>query len=357
MIEVPDYYNVSTMLDSNLVAGRATKTAIICGDERISYGELYARACRMGRGLLRLGVRPGERVMLILGDTPILAVAFWGAMRIGAVPCLLNPLFQEDAYRHFVSDSSASVVVTDESYREKVARSLTGIPLITVVAPGATSGHFVSIDELLGGEGDTLAPASTHRDDMAFWLYSSGSTGRPKAIVHAHQDIPATCETYARHTLKITESDVCFARVLFHTYGLGGGLTFPVWAGATAVLDPQRPTPAGLLEIIDRHRPTLLFLVPALYKAILDDAASASANLGSVRRCLSAAEPLSTEIWHRWRDAFGLEIMDGIGSTELLHIFCSNTPEAISPDPAVKRCQVTSFASSMRTACQSSEAM
>jgi benzoate-CoA ligase family protein len=336
MIEVPDDYNVSTMLDDNLAAGRASKTAIICGDERISYGELYARVCRMGRGLLRLGVRPGERVMLILGDTPILAVAFWAAMRIGAVPCLLNPLFQEDAYQHFVSDSGASVVVTDGSYREKVARSLMGMQPVTIVAPGSTGGDLVSIEELLSGEDDTLAPARTHRDDMAFWLYSSGSTGRPKAIVHAHQDIPVTCQTYPRHTLKITESDVCFARALFHAYGLGGGLTFPLWVGATTVLYPQRPTPAGLLEIIDRHKPTLLFLVPALYKAILDDAASASANLRSVRRCLSAGEALSTEIWRRWRDTFGLEIMDGVGSTELLNIFCSNTPEAIRPGSSGK---------------------
>jgi benzoate-CoA ligase family protein len=331
MTVVPDRYNVSTILDNNLAAGRTTKTAIVCGDERIGYGELVAHVCRMGRALLRLGVRPGERVMLILGDSPILAVAFWGALRIGAVPCLLNPLFQEDAYRHFVSDAGSSIVVTDGTCLEKVARSLMDIPSVTIIAPAATAGRVVSIDDLLAAEDDTLAPANTHRDDMAFWLYSSGSTGRPKAIIHAHQDIPATCETYASQTLKITENDVCFARALFHAYGLGGGLTFPAWAGATSILYPQRPTPAGLLETIDRHRPSLLFLVPAIYKAIVDDPASAQADLSSVPRCLSAAEPLSPEIWHRWHDAFGLEIMDGIGSTEMLHIFCSNTPGAVKP--------------------------
>ncbi|WP_024519955.1 benzoate-CoA ligase family protein [Bradyrhizobium sp. Tv2a-2] len=329
MTVVPDRYNVSTMLDRNLALGRSDKTAIICDDQRISFGELFARVCRMGNALLRLDVRAGERVMLVLSDTPFLAVAFWGALRIGAVPCLLNPAFQEDAYRHFVLEAGASLVVTDEPWVERVARSLGDIRSMVILAPGASRDRTTSVDELLAAAGDTLAPAGTHREDMAFWLYSSASTGRPKAIVHAHQGIPATCETYARQTLGITEHDICFARALYHAYGLGGGLTFPAWAGATSVLSPRRPTPAALLEIIDNYKPTLLFLVPALYKAILDDHGSTFADLASVRRWLSAAEPLSPEIWSRWRDKFDAEIMDGIGSTELLHIFCSNAPGAL----------------------------
>jgi benzoate-CoA ligase family protein len=336
MEQVPESYNVSTMLDANLSAGRSAKTAIICGDERISYAELFGRVCRMGRGLRGLGVRPGERVMLVLGDSPLLAAAFFGALRIGAVPCLLNPLFQEDAYRHFVSEAGAAVVVADEACWEKVARSVSDISSTTVLAPTATRGQIISIDEVLAGSDEALAPASTHREDMAFWLYSSGSTGRPKAIIHAHQDIPATCTSYARHILNITDRDVCFARALFHAYGLGGGLTFPIWAGATSILDPRRATPAGLLETINHHRPSLLFLVPALYKAILDDAAAASADLHMVRHCISASEPLSSDIWHRWRKTFGSEIMDGIGSTELLNIFCSNAPGAVKPGSSGK---------------------
>lgn len=325
------------MLDANLEAGRAGKVAIIYRNERITYGDLFDRVCRMGRALRRLGVRNGERVMLVLGDTPILPIAFFGALRIGAVPCLLNPFFKEDDYRSFVEDALASVVVTDATHLDKISRSLAKYhDAVTVIAPAASAGCVVSLDEILSVEDGTLSPASTHRDDMAFWLYSGGSTGRPKAVVHTHQDVPCTCETYARHVLGIQESDISFARALFHAYGLGGGLTFPLWAGATSILYPDRPTPAGLLEVIEAHKPSLLFLVPTLYSAIVNDPASASYNLSSLRRCISAAEPLSAEIWHRWRDMFGLEILDGIGSTEVLHIFCSNTAEAIRPGSSGK---------------------
>ena len=336
MIEVPEHYNVSTMLDVNLAAGRGDKVAIICNDERITYGQLLAHVSRMGRALRRLGVRSGERVILILGDTPIFPIAFFGAIRMGAVPCPINPLFGEDDYRFFIKDGGASVVVTDAMYVDKVSRALAHYPdQVTIVAPGTTAG-LVSIDDILGGEDDELAPAETHRDDMAFWLYSGGSTGRPKAVVHTHQDIPWTCETYARHVIDVRENDILFARVLFHAYGLGGGVTFPIWAGATSILYPDRPTPAGLLGVIERHRPSLLFLVPTLYNAIVRDPASASANLGSLRQCLSAAEPLAPEIWRAWRDLFGLEILDGLGSTEMLHVFCSNTPNAVRPGSSGK---------------------
>ena len=341
-VEVPEKYNVSSMLDANMAAGRAAKVAIICGDERITYGELLARVSRMGGALRRLGVRRGERVILVLGDTPIFPVAFFGALRIGAVPCLINPLFSEDDYRFFIEDAGASVVVTDAMHGDKVGRALADYPgdativAPAAVAPAATAGRSVSLDDLLSAEEDVLSPADTRRDDMAFWLYSGGSTGRPKAVVHTHQNIPWTCETYARRVLGVQEGDICFARVLFHAYGLGGGVTFPIWAGASSVLYPDRPTPAGLLKAIERHRPSLLFLVPTLYHLILRDPASASANLGSLRHCVSAAEPLPPEIWRRWRDTFGLEILDGLGSTEMLHIFCSNTPEAMRPGSSGK---------------------
>jgi benzoate-CoA ligase family protein len=334
---VPEKYNLSTMLDANLTAGRTGKVAIIYEDEQITYGELFDRVCRMGRALRSLGVRNGERVMLVLGDTPILPVAFFGALRIGAVPCLLNPHFNEDDYRSFVEDALASVVVTDAAHCDKLSRSLAKYhSAVTIIAPVRTSDSNISLDEILSVEDGTLSPVNTHRDDMAFWLYSGGSTGRPKAVMHTHQDVPWTCETYARHVLGIQENDISFARALFHAYGLGGGLTFPLWVGATSILYPDRPTPAGLLEIIRQHRPSLLFLVPTLYNAIVNDPASASSDVSSLRRCISAAEPLPPEIWRRWRDMFGLEILDGVGSTEVLHIFCSNTLDAIKPGSSGK---------------------
>src|SRR5262249_53143952 len=157
------------------------------------------------------------------------------------------------------------------------SRALADYPAnVTIVAPAETAGHTVSLDEILSAEDDVLSPFDTHRDDMAFWQYSGGSTGRPKAVVHTHQGIPWTCETYARHVLDIRDSDISFARALFHGYGLGGGITFPMWAGATSVLYPDRPTPTGLLKVIERYRPSLFFSVPTLYNAILNDPDSAS---------------------------------------------------------------------------------
>lgn len=337
MFKVPEKYNVSTMLDANLVAGRGEKNALVCGDERVTYSEFLSKVCRLGNALTRLGVRRGERIILVLGDTPIFPVAFFGSIRIGAVPCPINPLFKEDDYRVFVEEAGASVIVTDAVHADKVCRAFTNYPdALTILAPTEIPGRTASLDEVLAAEDDQLSPADTHRDDMAFWLYSGGTTGRPKAVMHTHQDIPWTCETYARHIVEMRDSDVSFARVLFHAYGLGGGVTFPVWAGATTILYPHRPTPAGLLEVIKGERPSLLFLVPTLYAAILDDPVAGAADLGSLRRCISAAETLSPEIWRRWRDKFGLEILDGLGSTEMLHIFCSSTPGAVRPGSSGK---------------------
>jgi benzoate-CoA ligase len=332
MVDVPERYNVGSLLDANLDAGRADKPAIVCGEERVTYTELHARACAMGRALLSLGVRREDRVVLILDDTPEFPVAFWGAIRIGAVPVPVNPLLRGDDYRFFVEDTYARAVVAEPAYLDKLTQALADLPEPPrVIATGEAPAADHRLDALLAAHRGDLALADTHRDDVALMLYSGGSTGRPKAIVHLHHDVPCTCETYARHVLHLTEADVVFARALFHAYGLGAGVTFPCWAGATAVLRPGRPTPRGILATLQEHRPSLVFLVPTLYNAILNDPEAGEFDLSGIRLCLSAAEPLAPEVWRRWKEAFGLEILDGIGSTELLHIFCSNTPGAIRP--------------------------
>ncbi len=332
LLDLPERYNVAALLDANLEAGRADKVAIVCGEERLTYGELFARACAMGRGLRALGVRRKERVVLILDDTPAFPVAFWGALRIGAVPVPINPLLRVDDYRFFVEDTYARAVVAAPAYLEKLAQALEDLPEPpAVVAAGEAPASVHRLDDLLAAHRGELPSADTHRDDVAFMLYSGGSTGRPKGVVHLHHDVPYTCETYARHVLRLTEADVVFARALFHAYGLGAGVTFPCWAGATAVLRPGRPTPPGILATLQEHRPSVVCLVPTLYNAILNDPEAPAYDLSSVRLCVSAAEPLAPEVWRRWKEAFGLEILDGIGSTELLHIFCSNTPDAIRP--------------------------
>jgi benzoate-CoA ligase family protein len=332
-----DRYNASAVLDANLDAGRGEKVAIYCGDERVTYADLYARACAFGRALKALGIGREDRVLLALDDTPTFPVAFLGALRAGAVPVPVNPLYRAADHRYFVEDSGARVVVTERAHVAKLIEALdtSAEPVVLVAAGGAAAGAL-ALEDLLAAYRGELPPADTHRDDMAFWLYSSGSTGKPKGVVHLQHDIPSTCETYGRHVLQISEADVVFARVLFHAYGLGNAISFPYAVGASTVLSPGRATPQGILQTIERFRPTLFFGVPTLYGAILSDPTAARRDLSSLRLCVSAAEPLPPETWRRWRDAFGLPILDGIGSTEMLHIFCSNTLAALRPGSSGK---------------------
>ena len=326
----PERYNASTLLDANLEAGRGARTAICFGDERISYDELYARVCAMGWLLHEFGVESEYRVLLILGDTPAFPVAFFGAMRIGAVPVPVNPLYKPADYRFFLEDSGARCVIVDEAHVEKLKEAL---------ADYDESVQVISTDELdklLADQQRVLIPANTHRDDMAFWLYSSGSTGKPKGVVHLHGSIAATCETYGKHVLQLNENDIVFGRVLFHAYGLGNALSFPFHAGASTVLMPSRASTDNLLKVVEMFDVTVLCLVPTLYHAILDVRGVSEHDLASVRRCISAAEPLAPETWRRWKERFGLEILDGIGSTEMLHIFCSNTAEECQPGSSGK---------------------
>lgn len=337
MLVPPERYNVSEILDANLDAGRGDKVAIYCGDERVTYEELFDRVCRMGNALTELGVRPEERILLVLDDSPAFPVAFFGATRIGAVPVPVNPRYRAEDYRFFVEDSDARVVVVDDEFLDPLSEALKDRRgRVTIINTGEKRPDAHRMQDLLDDRPGVLAPANTHRDDMAFWLYSSGFTGNPKAVVHLHRDIPYTCETYARHVLQIREDDIVFGRVLLHAYGLGNAITFPLWVGASIIFSPGRPTPQGVLEAVQRYRPTVFCIVPTLYNAILNDPASASFDLSSVRLCISAAELLPPETWRRWKEQFGLTILDGIGSTELLHIFCSNTADAVKPGSSGK---------------------
>jgi benzoate-CoA ligase len=338
MVTVPERYNVSSLLDRNLEAGRGEKVAILCGDERITYRELLRRVNRFGSALRARGLRREERVVLVLNDSPAFPTAFYGAARIGCVPVPANPLLKWEDQRYFIADSYARAVVCDQEHYEKVQRALDGYPerVEVIVANGSAPGA-TSLDDLLRSGQDELSPADTHRDDAAFFLYSSGSTGNPKGVVHLQHDIPYTCETYAKHVLRITERDVTFSSSkLFHAYGFGNNMSFPYWAGATTVLYPGRPAPQVVLETIQRYRPTIFFCVPTLYNAILNFPDCRKYDLSSVKSCVSAAEALPPEIWRRWKETFGLVILDGIGTTEMLHIFMSNTAEAIKPGSSGK---------------------
>jgi benzoate-CoA ligase family protein len=332
-LEIPERYNVSTLLDRNLEAGRGDKVAIRCEDEEVTYAQLLDRACRAGRALQALGVGPEQRVLMIMDDTPSWPAVFLGAIRIGAVPVPVSFADTTTNFRHYVADSYAPVVVAEHAVIDRVRQALADLrPPPTVVVANGTADDAESLDELLAAHPGELSPAHTHRDDMAFWLFSGGSTGPPKGVVHLQHDIPYTCETFGREVLKITEDDVCFSTTkLYHAYGMGNGMSFPYWVGASTVLKPGRPHPPSLLGTAQRFRPSLFFSVPTLYGAMVNLPDAETYDLSSVRMCLSAAEPLAPEVLRRWQKAFGLDIIDGIGSTEMLHIYCSNRPGDVHP--------------------------
>jgi benzoate-CoA ligase family protein len=330
----PDQYNSCAILDHNLEAGRGDKVAIRWGEESVTYGELCARTHAFAAALREAGIHREERVLLVLDDSPAWPTAFFGAMRIGAVPVPVSFLDHPQNFAHYLRDSYARVVVVEAA----AADALLGVLGEAVERPvlwsanGRVEGATALEDVLAAHAGAEVATLQTHRDDMAFWLYSSGSTGRPKGVVHLHHDIPYTCETYAREILEIDEADVTLSTTkLYHAYGMGNNVSFPYWAGASTVLLSGRPRPEPILRAAQRYRPTLFFSVPTLYNAMVGVAHGGDYDLASVRRCASAAEPLSPVVLRRWRERFGLDILDGIGSTEMLHIYCSNRPDHIVP--------------------------
>src|SRR3954464_6262487 len=309
--------NSGTLVDRRLEAGHGDKVAIRCAGEEVTYAQLHDRICRAGNVLEELGVGREDRVLMVLDDSPTWVALFLGAMRMGAVPAPVSFLDTTENFAHYARDSYAKLIIAEDALLERL--------------PAGTMARS-AFERALNESPGERSPADTHPDDMAFWLFSGGSTGFPKGVVHLHHDIPYTCETFAKEILKITADDVTFSSTkLYHAYGLGNNLTFPYWVGATTVLRPGKPDPRGLLETAQANRPSLFFSVPPLYGARVTLPDAAEHDLSSVRFCVSAAEPLAPEVLRRWQAAFDLEIVDGIGSTELLHIYCSNRPGDIRP--------------------------
>ena len=339
-IRYSDVFNVAVpFIDQHIDEGRGWKTAIIFDDtgDTVTYAQLEDRVNRCGNLLRSLAGESTGRVLMVVKDCPEFFFLFWGAIKAGLIPIPLNTLLRADDYRHIVEDSECAGLVYSEEYRVEVARALAGSdhqPRFILCTEGPSS-----VTDMMEEASAMLAPAETSADSECFWLYSSGSTGRPKGAVHRHRDMVTTCVHYAADTLGVVEDDICFsAAKLFFAYGLGNAMTFPLWAGATAVLSGQRPTPEMTFDIIERHQPTLFFGVPTLYAAqlrALDDhpelVEGRSRDLSSLRCCVSAGEALPADIFRRWRERTGTLILDGIGSTEALHIFISNTEEDYRP--------------------------
>ena len=314
--------------------GRAQKTAILCDGEAVSYGQLHERVNRLGGALLELDVRPEERVAFLLPDSPAWAYAFFGAMKIGAVAVPLNTLLAPKDYEYLLNDCRARVLVVHESLLGQICPIRDRLRYLKhVVVAGAKQRSELCLRALMERASPALAPFDTSRDDTAFWLYSSGSTGVPKGAIHLHHDMIVQAKLYAEETLGLTSADVSFSVAkLFFAYGLGNGLYFPLGTGGTTILLPDRPVPEKVFEVIERYQPTVLYSVPTSYVGLLAEATKRGrTSLGRVRMCVSAGETLPRHVFLRWRERFDVEILDGIGSTEILHIFISNRPGAAKP--------------------------
>src|SRR6266481_428273 len=342
-ILLPDEFNAASyFVDRHIEEARADKVAIECGEVHVTYRQLFERVNQVGNGLRTLGVRIEERVFLLLLDSPEFAVSFFGAIKIGAVPVPANTLLKSADYEFLLNNSRARVAIVSDSLVAAIEaiprRQLHYLETVIVVGGEPRTGTL-SFERLARESSSVLQAELTGKDDAAFWLYSSGSTGQPKACVHLQHDMVVSSERYAKSILKITDKDRCFSVAkLFFAYGLGNALYFPLAVGASSILLPGPPKPQTVFELIERHRPTLFFSVPSNYVKLLAHSAANGKefDLSSIRHAISAGEALPATVFHRFKERFGVEILDAIGSTEALHMIISNVPFAARPGSSGK---------------------
>jgi benzoate-CoA ligase family protein len=332
-MDIPQRFNIGAeLIERNLRGGRGDSPAIVSGGKTLTYREVEALTDLLAASLLRAGVEPEQRVLFVLPDSPELAAGYLAAMKIGAVAVPCNPLLRPADYAYFLEESRARLLITSRACIERVEPALSqGSTLRRALIVGE-SGERSFERWVADTPPQRVAAAGTSRDEPAFWLWTSGSTGRPKAAVHAHQDWPHCCELYGRNILDLRPRDRCLsASKLFHAYGLGNALAFPFWVGASTVLMPDRPAPDLMYRAIQESKPTVFFGVPTLYAAMLAQK-DVPHDLSSLRLCVSAGESLPGELFSQWKARFGTEILDGIGSTEVLHIYVSTRRGSARPD-------------------------
>jgi len=324
-IHVPRDYNAAhDLIERNLLAGRAGKIAFIDDVGRHTFGELAERVNRFGSGLKAMGLGMEDRVLLVLADTIDFPTAFLGAIKAGIVPVSVNTLLTPNDYAHMLADSRARALVVSEHLLPHLAPLIGTMPLLKHVIVSGRGGRGTTVEDVLGAGSPDLEPAPTTSDDACCWFYSSGSTGAPKAAVHVHSSMAITAELYGRAVLGVTERDVLFsAAKLCFVYGLGNALTFALATGATAVLMAERATPAAVFRRLVEQKPTIFYGVPTLFASMLASPEFPREADLALRACVSAGEALPADLGRRWKGRTGVDILEGIGSTEMMHMYIS----------------------------------
>lgn len=327
-----DYNAAVDFIDRNVLEGRGSKTAFIDPSRNVTYAELLDGVARVGPVLERFGVERENRVALILLDTVDFPLLFWGTIRAGVIPVLLNTRLTVEQYRHLLDDSRAKLAFVSAALLPMVQEAASGLSTLKeIVVVGGGPDGVPRLDKLLAGVNQRGTPAKTCADEVAYWLYSSGTTGMPKGVMHVHNTPRTIAKLAGQGRVGIREDDIVFsAAKLFFSYGLGNAMICPSWVGATTVLYPERPTPKTVFETLNCYQPTMFYAVPTLYAAILADSECVPESGSSrMRLCFSAGEPLPAHVGEEWKARFGVDIVNGVGSTEMGHLFLTNLSSAV----------------------------
>ena len=333
-IEFPEKFNMSDyFLYHNVEEGRGGKTCLYFNDETYTYGDAVRQSNRVGAALRELGVEIEDRVLIALPDCPEFAWTWFGASRIGAVITMVNPLLHASDYKYYLEYTRARVAIIHSSLLKNFAEAASEARYLrNVLVVGDECGDFLSFEQTVGAMPDECTPADTRRDDLAIWLFTSGSTGHPKGAVHFHHDLPYNTEAYAKRVLGVNETDITVSvPKLFFGYATGTNLLFPFAVGGATALLSERSTPEKMFEMIERFSPTILTSVPTMINAMLNVEGGGLRDLSTLRMCLSAGEALPPELYTRWMETFGVEILDGIGSAEMFHIYITNRLGEVKP--------------------------
>jgi benzoate-CoA ligase family protein len=345
-IVFPERFNMADyFLYHNVEEGRENKTCLYFRDQTFTYGDAARQSNRAGNALRELGVDIEDRVLIVLPDCPEFVWAWFAAARIGAVITMVNPLLPADDYRYYLEYTRARAAIVHQSLAQPFAEAVSGAnylrSVLVVDHDGGMEEQFVdprgrakyfSFAEIVDTQPDSCPAADTHRDDIAIWLFTSGSTGHPKGAVHLQHDLPYNTEVFAKQTMGVNENDLTVSvPKLFFGYATGTNLLFPFAVGGATALFAERSTAEKLFEVIGRYRPTILTTVPTMINGMLNVGNAGAHDLSSIRFCYSAGEALPVELYHRWKEMFGVEICDGIGSAEMFHIYITNRPGDVKP--------------------------